>query len=262
MTAKQVQRLQDTLCEIGLMGAYQLPTFVTKDGLFRTSDKLPQAIRAITANSAMSYLRQDQIAELVSSLITMEQATPHRRSRNALEISEGACDQLRVSIKMACSEGHEQAQRLIARIWEQIARTEQFAEARMRLCLGKAVPPPTANRPEWLESAIHELQSNDEGLAASHPLAIESADLLLRAFLVKQSAAVIPEVERAPLGAVSVIWDNRTRRILWLISAPRIPWPGIEVRATKMDFANDQAHVEVRAFFSADDALRYLDENI
>ena len=117
--------------------------------------------------------------------------------------------------------------------------------------LAKLSAPDVAKRPRWLAEQLETLRHDEPDLAASHPLAIESADLLVRACLAATQASLTVTLEKAPLGHVIVDWKMESGSLQWEVQAARIPWPGVEVNALVFRDAMEEARAHTRVFHTA-----------
>lgn len=127
-------------------------------------------------------------------------------------------------------EGREpgEALRRIDDVWRIVDRLSALAESQMRLLLSRVKGPELAAEPPWLSKASEDALKTDASQGAPTRAAVDSARRLARALLVghpKEQA----DFEPAPAGAVIVKWHGTS--LQWLVSAPRLPWPGVSVRA-------------------------------
>jgi hypothetical protein len=224
---------------------------------YAENDSLGVIVGSLSAYSMLPFQRHPEF--LGHFVVPWKEELPG--SEVVRELSQSACEQIRDLIRCACEHEAGNAISAIAQIWEQLVRAEQFAEARMRLCLAKVDEPALVDCPSWLMEPVKELSSSEDGLSASHPLAIESAEKLIRLVYTRNSQwQSLPEVEKAPLGQVAVTWETNRRRVTWLVAPSRLPWPGIEVKSTLMEMQGAQPHVEARVFFVASEAVEYLEK--
>jgi hypothetical protein len=180
-----------------------------------------------------------------------------------IERSKAACDELAQAIRDA----HENlapadAVKAITSIWESLDKTAQLAEARMRLCLPKLPTPELADRPDWIERQLPALKVGDEDLAASHPLAVEAADLLIRACLQASGASIEADIEKGPLGNVIVDWNVEPHALQWEVEAARLPWPGVKVNALVMDNSAAKPQGHTRIFHTAFEVIDHFKEQL
>jgi hypothetical protein len=156
-----------------------------------------------------------------------------------------AVDTARLEHAIRCTsdlpDPNDAIQRLDA-LWQTVDALATLAESRMRILLTRVRAPEIAPEPRWLAKASKELSDTETpDLGAPNRAAVDSARRLVRA-LVATHPEQRADLEPAPAGSVLVKWRNSSLR--WLVSAPKLPWPG----------------VSVRAYFRADPALPKLEQ--
>ena len=123
----------------------------------------------------------------------------------------------------------EDAIRRIGSLWQTVDSLASLAESRMRALLARVKGPELTPEPSWLTAAGRELLGAcDAESGAPSRAALESASRLARALLTKEPD-LRADLECAPAGSVLVRWRDSSLR--WLVSTPRLPWPGVSVRA-------------------------------
>ena len=168
-----------------------------------------------------------QFAGPLSSLSSLWKPLPPERVPYPVTRVDAA--RLEHAIRSASEESPaEAAVQRIDSLWQTIDALASLAESRMRIVLSRVRGPELASEPRWLSEASTELlRSENADLGVPNRGAVDSARRLARALLAihpKRRA----ELEPAPAGSVFVKWGDSSLR--WLVSAPRLPWPGTSVR--------------------------------
>jgi hypothetical protein len=177
----------------------------------------------------VQLLRKTTVTQRHESMVARPSWKPLPAERAAVPVAKVDVARLEHAIRCASEEGPpEQAIRRIDSLWQTIDVLTSLAESRMRILLARVEGPKLEHEPRWLSKAIRELlKTGSPELGAPNRAAVDSACRLVRAFLV-----VHPErqadLEAAPAGSVLVKW--RASSLRWLVSAPRLPWPGVSVR--------------------------------
>lgn len=180
-----------------------------------------------------------------------------------VEKSRLLCDRLSTQIRNAYDHlVPTEALNAISRIWENLDRTSQLAEARSRLVLGKLEIPPMVESPPWLLDQLGELSASDSELAAANPLAIDAGQKLIRACLLCVTASVTAEVRRAPMGHVFVDWDVAPNVLQWVVVPAALPWPGLKVNVVAMNTSKPKPEIQSRIFHNAFDAIEYFQRQL
>jgi hypothetical protein len=122
----------------------------------------------------------------------------------------------------------EEAIQRIDDVWRIVDKLAALAESQMRLLLSRVKGPELAVEPPWLSKAGEAVLKMDANERAPTHAAVDSARRLARALLLIHPKE-LADLEPAPAGAVIVKW--RGSSLHWLVSAPRLPWPGVSVRA-------------------------------
>jgi hypothetical protein len=119
------------------------------------------------------------------------------------------------------------------------------AESRLRTMLRRLPQLSLAPEPQWLTSAL-------DGLGASSvdPRAIESGRRLVRAMFAITGASIDASLQATPSRGLEIAW-NTDSRLTWVIAAPRLSWPGVNVHA----YAREGTSVRARSFFVAHRAV-------
>lgn len=180
-----------------------------------------------------------------------------------IEKSRFLCDRISTQIRKAYDHlvPHE-ALNAISRIWENLDRTSQLAEARSRLVLGKLEFPQTVESPQWLSDQLGELSVSDSELAAANPLAVDAGQMLIRACLFGVTESVTAEVRRAPMGNVFVDWDVAPNVLQWEVVPAALPWPGLKVNVVAMNTSKAKPEIQSRIFHNAFDAIEYFQQQL
>jgi hypothetical protein len=154
---------------------------------------------------------------------------PLPAERAAVPVARVDVARLEHAIRCASDEAPpEQAIRQIDSLWQVIDALANLAESRMRILLARVQGPKLEREPGWLSKAIKEvLKTESRELGAPNRAAVDSASRLVRAVLAVHPTRQA-DLEPAPAGSVLVKWRGSSLR--WLVSAPRLPWPGASVR--------------------------------
>jgi hypothetical protein len=162
----------------------------------------------------------------------------------------------------------KEAIQVISTIWEQLDRTSELAAARSRLLAGKLCKPKMVPLPKWFEDQRAKLHATDEGDIAANPLAVTSAELLVRAALagIPDSCGVEAELETGPMGRVIIDWRVPEKRLQWMVEPLDIPWPSVKVyQVSHEPYATSIDALETRVYYNAFDAVesfvRFVDGN-
>ena len=150
----------------------------------------------------------------------------------------------------------------ISRIWENLDRTSNLAEARSRLVLGKLEIPPMVESPQWLLDQLADLSVSDAELAAANPLAIDAAQRLVRSCLFGVSEPITANVCRAPMGHVFVDWDVAPNVLQWEVVPAPLPWPGLKVNVVAMNTSKAKPEIQSRIFHNAFDAIEQFHRHL
>ncbi len=181
------------------------------------------------------------------------QSGPLSRWPNAVEEAESA-------IRFAYDRMKpREALRTIGQIWTELDRAGELAAARSRILAGKLGRLRLAEVPEWFTARKQALaaQLDDDGAASVDMLALQSAELLVRACLAADGPArPAAEVEAGPLGRVVIDWCMPKGRLQWMVEACHSPWPLIKVYELTQEESNDiNAPVQTRVLHNAFDAV-------
>jgi hypothetical protein len=151
-----------------------------------------------------------------------------------------------------------EATRVISTIWEQLDRTGELAAARSRLLIGKLERPTLAPLPKWFQDQRAKLFEADEDELPASPLAISSAELLVRAAVAAPSegAALEAEIDRGPRGRVTIDWNVPRGRLQWMVEAIEIPWPSVKVyQVSQRPSSTQPSAFESRILYNAFDVI-------
>ena len=148
----------------------------------------------------------------------------------------------------------DDALRTISEIWEQLDRTSELAAARSRILMGKMEKPRLAELPGWFQDQKPRLFDEEESVLVANPVAVETAELLVRALLaaIDEAGDLQAEVETGPLGRVIVDWHLPGSRLQWMVEAVDLPWPCVKVyQLSHRTAGNTEAAAQTRIFHSA-----------
>lgn len=180
-----------------------------------------------------------------------------------IELSRAACERANDAIRTAYDRlSPEAAIETIGVIWEAAERTSRLAEARTRLCLARVGTPTLSGCPLWLSEQLESLSKPEEGLAPSHPQAAEAAALLVRACLYGAAKPVEADIQKAPLGCVSVDWRVPPALLHWEIEASRLPWPGVKVNVLASRHSSGKSKVDHHVFHTAFEVIKHFREQL
>jgi hypothetical protein len=145
----------------------------------------------------------------------------------------------------------------LEKIWRQVEELSSRTEAQFRLRLNTSGPVMT-DAPEWLSSQVEQLKANRGGrLHPPHPVALQSAERLVRAVQHKLNGHIElrAELAPAPLGRVEIRWAGE-RVLRWIVGAAALPWPGVTVRV--YEEANPESlELKATTFHLADDVVSH-----
>lgn len=149
-----------------------------------------------------------------------------------LRSPESTIDQVDDAIRAAYEHlNARDALRVIAAIWDRLDRSAELAAARSRLLLGKLPPPPLADLPERFKSQSLALVAPEEGEPGAHPLAVQAAEMLIRACTaaLPEACRLGAELSMGALQRVLVDWHIPEGRLQWMVEASDLPWPAVKV---------------------------------
>ncbi len=151
-----------------------------------------------------------------------------------------------------------EATRVISTIWEQLDRTGELAAARSRLLIGKLEKPTLAPLPKWFQDQRAKLFEADEDELPASPLAIGSAELLVRAAIaaLSEGAALEAEIDSGPRGRVTIDWNLPRGWLQWMVEAIEIPWPSVKVyQVSQRPSSTQPSAFESRILYNAFDVI-------
>lgn len=130
-------------------------------------------------------------------------------------------------------------------IREQVDEVSVAAESYLRAMI-KGLPAVlrVEQAPSWLDEP-----TDDYDPASIDPRVMISAKDILRSVLAAAPVEVSARCERSRDGGLEISWDV-PRQLTWVISKPRLPWPGVNVRAYARAH-EDQPALDVRTFLLA-----------
>ncbi len=121
-----------------------------------------------------------------------------------------------------------EAARRVGEIWSDLQEVVDLAEARMRILTRRLPDLPLAPTPPWLHDEIASLRQDvEEDSTAPAEAVLTSTQQIVRAFLQERSDVRATLCRFGP-DQVEVTWE--TLGVIWLVSKPRVPWPGVSVR--------------------------------
>lgn len=141
--------------------------------------------------------------------------------------------------------GSLDAAKQIDAIRESVDEVSVAAESYLRAIV-KGLPaiPKIEQAPAWLDEP-----TDDYDPTTIDPRVMASARDIVRAVLAVAPAGAIAKCEPASDKGLEICWDTPLQ-LTWIIGKPRLPWPGVNVRAyTRAQV--DRPALDVRTFFLA-----------
>jgi len=128
-----------------------------------------------------------------------------------------------------------EALRIISEVWGRLDQTTELAAARSRILMAKVARPDLARAPEWFEQQKANLTKQQEGDLPANPLAVASAELLVRATVavVNDASKFRADVDVGALGRVILDWVIPESRLQWMVEGIEFPWPSVKVYELK-----------------------------
>lgn len=168
----------------------------------------------------------------------------------ALQVVQGEID------RAAELKNDRTALRELEKVWRHLEDLSSRAEAQFRIRLN--TPAPTlAEAPEWLNSQVERLKTSEGSIHPPHPLALLSAQRLVRAVCheLANNHGLRAELAPAPLGRVEIRWAGE-KVLRWMVSAAALPWPGVMVRAYE-EASPDSLQLKATSFHLANDVVSH-----
>ncbi len=147
--------------------------------------------------------------------------------------------------------------RAISTIWGELDVVSELAAARSHILMGKLEKPELAELPKWFADHKSLLSEHGEDELSASPLAVESAEFLVRAAMaaLENPDELEAEIETGPLGRVIVDWVVPQGRLQWMVEASDSPWPSVKVYELTRRVGSEPTPPVTRILHSAFDVV-------